>query len=238
MIEEDPSTVAQLIGRNIRRLREARGKVLRDVSEAARAFGMTWDPSAVSRIETGRRDLTIEELLALPRVLTLALDEPVTLVDLLPTLEDGYTVSSFGRRVSLTHVIELLAEPGFAWFHQPVQHKVREIISEWVTEEKRKAQLERAGGDAEETYEELQALADELGVGTGNLMLAYRDLWGPFAGSVSGERERRLLESGADLSQPTKVRTLRGHITRQLMAELRDYFAERRPAAEGHDGAR
>ena len=33
------------------------------------------------------------------------------------------------------------------------------------------------------------------------------------------------MKSGADLSSPTSVRTMRGHLTRQLMAELRDYFA-------------
>ncbi|MEV0994809.1 helix-turn-helix transcriptional regulator [Nonomuraea sp. NPDC050202] len=231
--EGGPPTVAQLVGLNIRRLREAKGKVLRDVAEAARTFGVKWDASAVSRIETGRRDLTVEELLALPHVLTLALDEPVTLRDLLPDGEP-MQVTSFDRKIPASRLQQLLAEPGLAWFNVRGHERVTEGVKEWLTEDKRKAQLQRGGVAGTESYEELQALADELGVGNGNLLLAYRDLWGEFTGSMAQERERRLLESGADLSQPTKVRTLRGHITRQLMAELRDYFDQQK----GSDGPR
>ncbi|MFI6496663.1 helix-turn-helix domain-containing protein [Nonomuraea typhae] len=230
--DSGPPSVAQVVGLNIRRLREARSKGVREVAAAARAFGVKWDASAVSRIETGRRDLTVEELLALPRVLTLVLDEPVTLVDLLPDGE-RCLLTSFDRPVSLTRIQQLLAEPGLVWLNVQGADRLSEVVREKLTEDKRKAQLESAGQDTGESYEELQALADKLGVSTGNLLLAYRDLWG-LTGSLAQERERRLLESGVELSQPTKVRTLRGHITRQLMTELREYF----DTQKGSDGPR
>jgi len=40
--------------------------------------------------------------------------------------------------------------------------------------------------------------------------------------SLHDERERRLIESGVDLSNPTHVRTARSWITRRLKQELRD----------------
>jgi hypothetical protein len=43
--------------------------------------------------------------------------------------------------------------------------------------------------------------------------------------SFRKERERRLLESAEDLTNPNHVKTVRGNITRQLMRELRDEIA-------------
>jgi hypothetical protein len=55
-------------------------------------------------------------------------------------------------------------------------------------------------------------------------MQAIRTLWGESHLTISDVRERKLLESDEDLSNPYRIRTLHGHLTRQLMAELRDYF--------------
>ncbi len=230
---EETRTVAQVVGRSMRRVRESRGKVLHDVASAARDLGLSWDASAVSRIETGRRDLTLEEFLALPDVLTLTLNEEVNFTDLLVLdREDEPLLSSFGRTTSMVWVMPMLAQPYVAIWEarSKVTARINAAVHDRLEEEKRRAQLSRE--PAEPSYEEFRAAAKELEVRPKDLMDAVQDLaaqgrWHERALVIHDERERRLLESGEDLSNPTRVRTLRGHITRQLMAELRDYFASR-----------
>jgi transcriptional regulator with XRE-family HTH domain len=226
---ETTRTVAQVVGQNMRRLRESRAKVLHDVASAARDLGLTWDPSAVSRIETGRREPTLQEFLALPLVMTLAFNEPVTMVDLLEVDSDDLSepLQIFGREVLITEVLLPLAEPFIVFADLDVRLKggtPSEVIRKDLDRDKRAAQIAREPAEERGNYREMQAVADELGVNVVKLMDACQARWGEYALTLSGERERRLLESGTDLSNPATVRTLRGHITRQLMAELRDYF--------------
>jgi hypothetical protein len=227
---EETRTVTQVIGANMRRIRESRAKVLHDVATAARDLGLTWDASAVSRIETGRRGLDLEEFLALPYVMTLALNETVTLVDLLHMdwEEEGAHLSSFDRETYLLPVVAMLAEPWIGFVKPEYLRTAGETIRKHLDEEKRRAQMAREPDEQRDIAREVQAIADEFGVRHVEVWQAYQALWGGFSSSLAREREKRLLGSGADLSSPTSVRTLRGHITRQLMAELRDYFATRK----------
>ena len=225
MGREETRTITQVIGANMRRLREDRAVVLRDVANAARDLGLSWDASAVSRIETGRRELSLEEFLALPLVMTLALDETVTMVDLLQVdAEEDHLLRSFGRNASTVYVTPMLAEPFLAFRGKSKVGEIASgIVREWLDEEKRKAQIAREPDEERSAARDMQSVADEFGVSLSSVFEAYNELWD--AASLGSERERRLLESGANLSNPTSVRTLRGHLTRQLMAELRDYFA-------------
>jgi hypothetical protein len=131
-------------------------------------------------------------------------------------------------------VFAMLAEP-FTTFVKP-EYIPGDIIRKDLDEEKVKAQIAREPDEERGTYREMQAVADELGVRVDDLMKACEALWGEYVISPSSERERRLLASGADLSNPTSVRTVRGHITRQLMAELRDYFASHPHEQEPSNG--
>lgn len=234
MSQREPTpTVSELIGRSMRQIREEHGIVLADVSRAARDLGLTWDPSAVSRLETGKRALTVEELIALPLIMTLAINQTVTLVQLLDGLEIRSFADNFGRGIIGIHVLAMLAEPALAARIPP--ENVSEIASRVLDEDKRTMQLKRANTEERSAFRELQAVADELGVSAADVSRAAEDLWGKFTMSPSRERERRLIESGADLSQPTRVRTLRGHITRQLMVELHEYFETRNQRRKGGD---
>ena len=225
----EPRTIAQVVGANMRRIRESRAKVLQDVSTAAKEVGLRWDASQVSRIETGKRDLTVEEFLALPLVMTLALDDQVTLVDL---LEMHWGVGgtelylrTFNRTTPVLPVLAMLAEPWIASAKPEYYAKVGEVFREYLEEDKRELQADRAPDPDRHTYQAWAAIAAEFGVSITELMDASKALWGDYTISLDQERERRLIESGVDISSPTSVRTQRGHITRQLMAELRDYFA-------------
>jgi hypothetical protein len=223
-------TTTQVIGANMRRIRESHAKVLHDFATAARDLGLTWDASAVSRIETGRRGLDLEEFLALPYVMTLALNKTVSLVDLLHMdwEEEGAHLTNYGMTTHLLPVLAMLAEPWIDFVKPEYLRTAGETIRKHLEEEKRRAQAAREPDEERHGLRELEAVADELGVKRQELWKAYQELWGEFSTSLAREREKRLLESGADLSKPTSVRTLRGHYTRQLMTELRDYFATRK----------
>ena len=185
--------------------------MLRDVADAGLDLGLGWDPSAVSRIETGRRDLTLEEFVALPLVLTLALDEVVTLGDL---LEDDEATTA--------ELLPLLGEPYMTLYKVPGWTLARDYVRDELDRWKRHLQAKREP-DEVESLEELKRVAAELDVTVGAVFDAMRELWD--YQTLRSERERRLVEAGEDLSNPAHIRTIRGHITRQMMQELRDYFA-------------
>ncbi|MFI6732085.1 helix-turn-helix domain-containing protein [Nonomuraea sp. NPDC050451] len=238
MSQREPTpTVTGLIGQNMRRIREEHGIVLADVSRAARDLGLTWDPSAISRIETGKRDLNLEEFLALPLVMTLAVNQTVTLVQLLDGLGLVTIMDSFGRGFIGQYVLAMLAEPALAARPDIAPEKVSAIVSRHLHMDKRTAQARRVDTEERSVHRELQAVADELGVHVDDVKQATRELWGKYTMSPYQEREQRLVGSGVDLSQPNKVRTLRGHITRQIMNELREYFETRnKKRKEDDDG--
>lgn len=222
-------TVTQVIGANMRQLRERRAKVLHDVATSARELGLTWDASAVSRIETGKRDLSLEEFLALPLVMSVALNEVVSLVDLLEMdPEQRIFIKSFDQETFVLPLFAMLAEPWLAFVKLTHRDTAGETIQAHLQEKMTKVHTARAPDEDPSTLRETYEIAGELGVKPGEVTAACQALWGENTFLLSWEREKRLSNSGADLSSPTTVRTLRGHISRQLRAELRDYFATRK----------
>ncbi|WP_203907149.1 hypothetical protein [Rhizocola hellebori] len=78
-----PMTLRDLIATNIRRLRSGTSVQHEDVARAATHFGLEWTAAWVSAVERGQKALTAEQLIALPLVLTTALQHRVSLSDLL-----------------------------------------------------------------------------------------------------------------------------------------------------------
>src|SRR5258707_11551520 len=58
--------LATLLGQRLRALREGGGKRQEDLAAAARGHGLSWSRATVAAIETGRRRLSVDELLLLP----------------------------------------------------------------------------------------------------------------------------------------------------------------------------
>jgi transcriptional regulator with XRE-family HTH domain len=83
------TSLSAAVGARVRGLREGRGLRQEDIARAARVFGVEWTRATVAALETGRRQLTPEELILIPRVLLLAGartvpdGQPVSLPDLL-----------------------------------------------------------------------------------------------------------------------------------------------------------
>jgi hypothetical protein len=137
-----------------------------ELPEGGRRVLPGWDASAVSRIETGRRGLDLEEFLALPIVLTLALNEPVTLTDLLDVdVDEALNLKNLNRKIMIHDVTLPLAEP----FIVRGEHDVRleggtptEVLRRFLDREKRRIQKEREPAEERSGLRELHDLADEL----------------------------------------------------------------------------
>jgi hypothetical protein len=220
----DLQRIQDVIRANMRRVREEHAVVLADVARAAREVGVPWDPSSLSKIETGKRDFTFEEFAKLPLILTVACNDVVTFADLLPFDPD--------RDTTVINLVWLLAEP-FLNAYAPEGMGVPKYNRKHLDDEKREIQKARVPTEDAKAYEESENIAAELGVPGWDVRRALVNLadlrhegcarWrNP---SLRYEREQRLLDSGEDLSDPNHVRALRGNITRQLMRELRDEIA-------------
>lgn len=71
-METPGSTAGELVARNVRRIRE-----LRDLKQAQLARRLGWSKQTLSKLETGARNITVDDLLALALVLHVA---PVVLM--------------------------------------------------------------------------------------------------------------------------------------------------------------
>jgi transcriptional regulator with XRE-family HTH domain len=66
---DTPTALTIVLGERLRTLREGGGKRQEDVAAAARGWGLSWSRATVAAIETGRRQLSVGELLLLPAAL-------------------------------------------------------------------------------------------------------------------------------------------------------------------------
>ena len=87
MSEATPKRLGVALGERLRELREKLGLPQDDVASWARRTGLRWTRTTVTAIETGRRDVALEEFLLLPYVLSHGeanSSGTLTLADLLP----------------------------------------------------------------------------------------------------------------------------------------------------------
>lgn len=224
---------------------------------ACRAVGLSWSRSAIAKLEAGHRaSLTVEQLL----LLAVALEVPAA--DLIPQgpevrLSDTTTLP--GARV----VALLSAQPQEA--HDAAEEAAaattRAIREDHVTPERLMGPLGRArahwpdlGGDdkpwlwfqaADASFREAETKAAErLGVEPVDVAAAALTRWGR---SLTEHRDDRVQAVALDRGtvfdpQGETLRALRGHVTRDLLDELREELAEHglidntEPTTETKDG--
>ena len=68
-------SLGQVVGRNVRRLRQDRDWTLDDVAQVARDLGMQWSNSRVNNIQRGARNPKFSTLLVLARVFECSVGE-------------------------------------------------------------------------------------------------------------------------------------------------------------------
>jgi transcriptional regulator with XRE-family HTH domain len=221
------------IGSRLKAIRESHALRQGQVAEAARRFGLPWSQATVAAIETGRRRLFLHEALFLPTMLgqlTAWTSQP-ELRDLIPSDEgtwivienalvraDSFAEWALSRQCKQTPEILRLQHRYIPIIDADYRRDWRRV---WGSEKAfdpdvMALAISDALGEAE-TH-----AAAKFGVTPAMLALAARKRWGR---SLTAERDRRLADLGHTGAETRRLQALRGHITRELLEELRPLLA-------------
>jgi len=223
-------TVAEVIGRNVKRLREERGETQDQLAWQLRRTGLDFSRSGIAAVERGSgRTLDVAELTLLCLRLGTSLDEILA--------GEGHVRVSPSCTIALNKIRPLLEgdsrKLGWEDLDCPT---TREAVSAWPavvaamkSTQRRYRKLwpgalpwqlieaERAAGDAE------TGIAERLGVRATDVSVAAHGRWGH---SLTDERDARLAANAKACTAPRSVPAVRGHITRALIAELEPVLKE------------
>jgi hypothetical protein len=192
----------EVLATGVKTARTSLGLRQEDAAIRVRQLGLpSWLRGTVAQVEVGARRLTLEELL----VLALAYETtPAALI--------------VGRDDELVELTEnawiTVADLRALWTGQPapVQAPARPIGAAAAARERLKAGRAKP---AEPTEADRRA-ARRLGMTLEEATAAAMRRWGR---TLAEERDRRLSERAGELS-PRQLQAMRGHITRELLAEL------------------
>lgn len=233
----DLVNIHELLGRGMRRKREALGWRQQDASKEFRNWGLqTWSPVAVSQVETGLRRPSIGDLLLVSLVLG------KRLIDLVPDdVDDDEMIDlGTGTRMSVRLIKKLLSGGGFPQGYKFTANDLQTPGDEWLKELLEHSQAEHARTEKvlrpiwdnwprsmkhkdttkpfEPPTEAEGRAAERLGVEPAVLKAASRRLW---ARDFEEERDAR---AGVGKVAPQALQARRGHASRQMIAELREYL--------------
>jgi transcriptional regulator with XRE-family HTH domain len=222
-------TYQDVLGANLRRLRQERELRQDDLAARARGVGLSWTQQTVAAIEGGRRALSVGELLLLQSVLEMSLTE--LLPELLAADEDadveGAVLSPDGLMALAAGTDEsrLLLhalwpeEYGGGRIGAVMERRDRQLFDRYRVSINDAPQVTAAEhGDAE------RKAARQLNVRPLEVAVASWSLWGH---SLTDERDTRLGEQNGE----GDARARRGHITRQLLDELQAHIKDNRRKA-------
>ena len=214
--EEKPVLLQSVITDNMRRIRRERGLLQEDIAKAARWLGVMWSSVTVTQIESGARQLSLDEFLLLPLILR------CTMRDLVWVEGESQPVQfGFGTILDPDTVAELVSEKGpelkddqipmLPGLEERLDPKIKEAISFAGLEPTLLSYLkvrEGARGEAErKAAQTLKFPAVEI------TALALRE----WSRSLTEERDARAEEQA---SEGKETRAVRGHITRTLLGDI------------------
>ncbi len=220
MSTDDPQApnIDTVIGANIRRLRDQRGSTQDDVAREFQAVGLDWSRAIVAAVEDGRRRIGADDLVLAAYALG------VSPADL---LEGSGPVLAGALAVRLADLREAFSDQPVrqvrAWvpkqseaekraMSRQLQATIRYLESAWpdVTVQELAAAKRDARGEAE------QKAARRLGVSAEDVSVAAHARWGR---SLTAERDARV-EDAEPTADRRVLQARRGHVTRQLLADL------------------
>jgi transcriptional regulator with XRE-family HTH domain len=225
--EAEPVAVLTVITENMRRIRTERGLLQEDIAMAARWVGLMWSSVTVTQIESGSRQLNLDEVILLPLVLRCSLK------DLLGTEKDNDPIQlGYNTVLEASTVRQLVAEKGpkLSAAEIPMLPGLEPALDPKIVEVVRHACLEgtllsyllvREGARGEAERKAAQTLKISA-----PLVTAYAlRLWGR---SLTEERDGRAVEH---IVKGKELRAVRGHITRALLREIANnhHFRETEP---------
>ncbi len=220
-----PTRLTAVIGRALKQFREEGHLRQDDVAALARSWGLLLTRAMVARIESGDRELSIHEFVLLTAALNITPGELINtddLIELSPTasapssevLKQLAGTSSYQRRVAGFRFPERAALASAVLGHAelfPEDHLD-------AADDGREAQIRRiAGREAE------RQVAATLGITPEDLTRQATALW---EGGLTEERDRRVARRIGSSTTKRSAATLRGHVTRELIDELRAHDNE------------
>jgi transcriptional regulator with XRE-family HTH domain len=216
-MEKREQTIREVVGENVRRIREEAGARQDDVAAAARAVGLTWTRSKIAALERGEKALDLAEAVLLAEAMSMIADRPVGVgTDLLAG--DG-AVRLSSERVFFRHTlrrffgdepIELQASdvPGGVELVARVPELLKEMAARIGPADSEKYwQIVRRAGETEERA------GRTLGLDKHTVTEMAAGLWGR---TLAEERDARV----GDVPLASRA-AKRGRVTRQLLDELR-----------------
>ena len=216
----------KLLAQQIRGIRERRRLSQEQLAGLAEDHGLNWKQDTVALIELGRRKLNLEEFLLLPSILD-ADDNELFPEDcqvvLTPTISVGsVAVSIKNYQVHDSHLLRV----GKQVHKGSAKHK-REVMD---LEGRGTAAFEHHGKALRNA--EVNA-ARKFGVTPRVIVAAAQRLW---KRSLPEERDARLTPAGEGtmpiVGERRTLQALRGHITRQLLNELRKEIKQKMPKSK------
>lgn len=201
-----------------------------DVADRARRLGLSWDRSTVARIELGQRQVTAAELLLLPLVYSTGL------VNLLPDEDMRFTDEVSAPPDAVARALGKMPREEDGWrapwldgtkqewqalFDHQLEQMKRWKAAHFPTAEDN-AVLDAVTDLQQSSDGTVAKLAARLGADRYDVAVAAWQLYGQ---SLSAERNHRESKSGGDTSVRAR-QARRGHVTRQLIEELRPAIAE------------
>ena len=214
--EVEPIPLVSVVTENMRRIRTERGLLQEDVAMAARWVGLMWSSITVTQIESGSRQLSLDEVLLLPLVLRCSLK------DLLDTANDDDPIQlGYNTILEAATVRRLVAEKGpqlsaddipmLPGLEHPLDPKITWAVKGAYLERTLLSYLlvrEGTRGEAE------RKAAQTLKISAAQVTAYAIRLWGR---SLTDERDGRAVEH---LIKGKELRAVRGHITRALLREI------------------
>ena len=222
--DEKPPTLNAVVGRNLRRLREQDGMTQDQLARRLRQLGLAWTRPTVAAVELGRKTLDVEELVLLSLAFgartnaILAGDGRVQVCEAAPTLGVVRAVLASDEEVMKRTVRDVgppNPEDVVMNFIQKATVSLDRLailapdVPLSVLQEKA---AEAARGDVE------QAAARKLSCSPSDLAVAAFGRWGR---SLTDERDARVSTAYLEEASPRATQARRGHITRQLLEELK-----------------
>ena len=220
-MENQEQTIREVVGENVRRIRDEAGARQDDVAAAARGVGLSWTRSKITALESGEKALDLAEAVLLAEAMGEVVGHPVGVADLLAG--DGAV------RLSRVRVLHRKALRRFL-DGDPVKMLVRDIpggrararnaLGQALAGMKRAGVMagaeisvdlmmhaEKHAGEAEERA------GRTLGVSKMDVAYLAVGLWGR---TLVEERDRRVGDDVPPASRAAK----RGRVTRQLVEDL------------------
>ncbi|MGB6164031.1 MAG: helix-turn-helix transcriptional regulator [Pseudonocardiaceae bacterium] len=229
----NPRQLRQVLGRRVRELREQAAVRQEDLADKARALDLPWNRSRIAALERGEKPISVEDLVLIVALLSSALDRPVDVAELFDA-DESVRLSKIAEipARALAEVLHGAAtdsrvmlvgapEGGFGVEAFEVNNSRTRALAQLTGTSPSLTELQAIARSMSEADERARrALGEVIGV----YAVMCHALWGR---SLSAQRDARLVFEAAHLPVGSAVLAARrGHVTRELLAELRQLQAK------------